>query len=83
MKADEVGRKDCKGTWPHCAADAARGALILAADTGAKLAPDLQEYFRFVHSAAWGVAPLILLVAGAIILIGSQARTQGTLGTSH
>ena len=24
MKADEVGRKDCKGTWPHCAADAAR-----------------------------------------------------------
>ncbi len=23
MKADEVGRKDCKGIWPHCAAVAA------------------------------------------------------------
>ena|SRR5215471_14986125 len=55
------------------------GALILAADTGVKLHPELQEYFWFMHSAAWGFAPLILLVAGAIVLIG---RSFGWVGSS-
>jgi hypothetical protein len=62
------------------------GALVLAADTGAKLSPELQEYLGFMRAAAWGFAPLILLIAGAIILIarnygwvGSSRRTQHTL----
>ena len=77
------GGKDCKGTWPHCAADAARGALILASGHGRETSPGPSGIFSFRAFSGWGVAPLILLVAGAIILIGSQARTQGTLGTSH
>ena len=62
------------------------GALFIAADTGAKRHPELQEYFGFMRSAVWGFAPLLLLVAGAIILIarsygwvGSSGRTQRTL----
>jgi hypothetical protein len=55
-------------------------ALTIAADAGVRSSPELQEYFWFMHSAAWGFAPLILLVAGAIILI---ARDFGWVGGSR
>jgi hypothetical protein len=54
-------------------------ALIIAAETGVRLAPELQEYFGFMRSAAWGFAPLILVVAGTVILI---SRSFGWVGSS-
>jgi len=55
------------------------GALIIAADTGVRLSPELQKYFGFMHSAWWGFAPLILIVAGTVILI---SRSFGWVGSS-
>jgi hypothetical protein len=45
-------------------------ALILAADQGFKLEPDLMRQLpEFFHSAWWGFAPLVLVVIATIILL--------------
>jgi len=55
------------------------GALLIAADTGVRLSPELQKYSGFMHSAWWGFAPLILFVSATVILI---ARNYGWIGSS-
>ncbi len=45
-------------------------AMIVAADTGVRIAPDLATYApAFVHGAIWGFAPLALVVGATIILL--------------
>jgi hypothetical protein len=46
------------------------GAMIMAADTGVRLAPDLAPYVpHFVHGAVWGFAPLAFVVLATSILL--------------
>jgi hypothetical protein len=45
-------------------------AMIVAADTGVRITPDLAAYLpAFVHGPIWGFAPLILVVGATIILV--------------
>jgi hypothetical protein len=45
-------------------------AMIIAADTGVRIAPDLAEYSpAFVHGAIWGFAPFVLVIVATIILL--------------
>jgi len=48
------------------------GAVILAADTGLKVAPDLARHFSFIESPFWGFAPLALVVAATIIFVANE-----------
>ena len=45
-------------------------ALIITADTGFKLAPDVTVHLpAFFHSAWWGFASVVLVVASTVILL--------------
>ena len=45
-------------------------ALIIAADTGFKLTPDIMVRLpEFFHSASWGFAPVVLVISSTIILL--------------
>jgi hypothetical protein len=45
-------------------------AMIIAAETGVRIAPDLTAHAPdFMHSAIWGFAPIVLVVGATIILL--------------
>ncbi len=55
-------------------------ALIIAADQGVKLSPDLlQQFSGVVHSPYWALAPLVLIVLATATLI---SREFGWIGKS-
>ena len=50
------------------------GAVVLAADTAFKLAPDLAQRLPFwVQSPLWGFAPLVLILIATIIFLANWA----------
>lgn len=55
-------------------------AVILAADTGLKIAPELTPYAPFIANPWWGFAPLGLLLIGTIILVANELGWLEPLG---
>ena len=48
-------------------------AAIVAADTGIRLAPDLELHMpSFLHSGWWGIAPLALVLLATALLVGKE-----------
>lgn len=55
-------------------------AMIMAADTGVKQAPELVNYLpAFIHGPIWGFAPLFFVLAATILLVMHEL---GWLGVS-
>jgi hypothetical protein len=60
------------------------GAMILAADTGIRLAPELGNLLPFIHGPAWGFAPLAFLLLATVILLAREFDLLGaTQRTAH
>src|SRR4051812_30230418 len=59
------------------------GAMILAADTGIRLAPELGTLLPFIHGPLWGFAPLAFLLLATIIMLAREFVFVGSLRTGH
>lgn len=56
------------------------GAVIIAADTGIRISPDLSGYLpNFFHGPIWGFAPLILVLIATGVLVSREYRKPVTV----
>jgi len=59
------------------------GAMILAADTGLRLSPELAHSAPFLSSPYWGFAPLGLVMGATAVLVAKEFGWLQALGLQH